>query len=230
MSASPSTGRPPFDGPKTCDAIGMFEIHRTLRKGFDEAVDLVDGVRDGDTGHAEVVATQLNLVSNALHAHHQAEDSRLWDAIDQRAPACFRHVERMKEQHADMLVHLEALDRAVPAWRSSARASDAAPIRTALRGVSAALAAHFPDEEANIVPAIEHVITEREIKWFEDHGRKSTPKGQEWNMVGAILSAQPDGGRAWLRKHMPGPVGLVWRLIGAPRYARFRAALEGRRR
>lgn len=206
----------------------MFEIHRTLRKGFDEATALVDGVQDGDTAHSEVVATQLNLISNALHAHHQAEDSRLWDAIDQRAPACFLHVERMKKQHAEMLVHLEALDRAVPAWRSSARSSDTAPIRTALQGVSAALAAHFPDEEATIVPAIEHVITQPEMDWFENHGRKATPKGQQWNMVGAIVSAQPDGGQVWLKKHMPGPIGLVWRFIGAPKYARFRAALERR--
>ncbi|MCW2144274.1 hypothetical protein [Actinoplanes cyaneus] len=42
-----STTPPPFTGPKTCDASGMFEIHRTLQQGFDEAVGLVDGVRDG---------------------------------------------------------------------------------------------------------------------------------------------------------------------------------------
>lgn len=47
-------------------------------------------------------------------------------------------------------------------------------------------------------------------------------------MLGAILAAQPDGGRDWLKKHMSGPAGLVWRLVGAPKYARFRAALEGR--
>jgi Hemerythrin HHE cation binding domain len=204
--------KPPLDGPKTCDASGMFEIHRMLRRSFDEAAGLVDGVRAGDTDHAKVVATQLNLISTALHAHHEGEDSRLWDMIDQRAPACFLHVERMKAQHAEMLVHLDALDRAVPGWRTTAAAADARPIRAALEGVSAALAAHFPDED-----------------WFSKHGRKATPKGQGWNMLGAILAAQPDGRAAWLRKHMPGPAGLVWRFIGAPRYARFRAALEGRR-
>ncbi|BEL06736.1 hypothetical protein Q0Z83_049270 [Actinoplanes sichuanensis] len=228
MSSTPSTGRPSFPGPKTCDASGMFEIHRTLQNGFDEAAGLVDGVRDGDTAHAEIVAVQLNLISNALHAHHEGEDARLWDMIDTRAPACFLHVERMKVQHAEMLGHLQGLDRAIPAWRAGARAADAERIRVALRGVSAALAAHFPDEEANIVPAIEHVVTQKEMEWFGEHGRKATPKGQGWNMVGAIISAQPDGGRSWLRKHFPGPVGLVWRFIGEPSYRRFRAALERR--
>ncbi|QUQ67295.1 hemerythrin domain-containing protein [Kutzneria sp. CA-103260] len=224
----PSAGKPLFAGPKTCDASGMFEIHRMLRQSFDEAVGFVDGVTPGDSKHAKVVADQLNLISNALHAHHEGEDQQLWDKIGQRAPACFLHVERMKVQHAEMLVHLEALDRAVPAWRDSAGSAEAEPVRVALAGVSSALAAHFPDEEANIVPAIEHLVTQPEVAWFEKHGRKATPKGQAWNMVGAILSAQPDGGKAWLKKHMPGPFGLVWRIVGAPQYARFRAALEGR--
>lgn len=134
----------------------------------------------------------------------------------------------MKVQHAEMLVHLEALDQAVPAWGASAVTADAGPVRIALEGVSAAFAAHFPDEEVTIVPVIEHVITRSEENWFSKHGRQATPRGQGWNMLGAILAAQPDGGAAWLKRHMPGPAGLIWRFIGAPRYARFRAALEGR--
>ncbi|MBM2615653.1 hemerythrin domain-containing protein [Actinoplanes sp. LDG1-06] len=220
----------PFDGPKLCDASGMFEIHRMLRKSFDEAPGLVDGVREGDTAHARVVATQLHLISNALHAHHEGEDTRLWDKLEQRAPACALHVGRMKAQHAEMLVHLEAADRALPAWRASASTADAKPLRDALGNVAAALARHFPDEEVTIVPAIEHVVTQPEVEWFARHGRQATPKGQAWNMLGAILAAQPDGGAAWLRKHMPGPAGLIWRFVGAPRYARFRAALEGRQK
>ncbi len=95
--------------------------------------------------------------------------------------------------------------------------------------MSAALAEHFPDEEATIVPAMEHVLTQSEENWFGKHGRAAIPKGQLWNMIGAILAAQPDGGATWLKKNMPAPAALVWRWIGAPRYARFRAALEGRR-
>lgn len=206
----------------------MVQIHRMLRHSFEEASGLVDGVAEGDTAHAADVATQLHLISTALHAHHQGEDSRLWDMIDDRAPACALHVARMKQQHAAMLVQLEELDRVVPGWRQTAARSDAEPVRAALDGVSVALAEHFPDEEANIVPVMEHVVTEREVHWFSKHGRASTPKGQAWNMLGAILAAQPDGGKTWLRNNMPAPARLVWRWIGAPRYAHFRAAIEGR--
>jgi hypothetical protein len=211
---------------KTCDASGMAEIHRMYKVGFGEGPALVRGVSPGDTAHAEVVATHLDLLSVALHAHHEGEDERLWGALTERAPSCAAHVERMKQHHAELLVHLNALDAALPAWRSTA--ADPGPVLEALGGVNGALAVHLPDEEANIVPVMETVITPDEIEWFSKHGQKATPKGQTWNSLGAIVSAQPDGGDAWMRKNLPGPVRLVWRWIGKPKYQKNRAALEGR--
>ncbi|WP_426323824.1 hemerythrin domain-containing protein [Microbacterium sp. E-13] len=228
----PATPLPPSGdlpgGPKTCDASGMAEIHRLFTRGFGEGPELVRRVREGDSAHADVVATQLETLSLGLHAHHEGEDERLWPALDERAPSCAAHVERMKAQHAALLVHLTALDRALPAWRSSATAADAGPVLSALAGVNEAMAVHLPDEEANIVPVMEYTITEPEIEWFSEHGRRSIPKGQTWQQLGEILAAQPDGGGEWLRKHMPAPGRLAWRLIGRRRYAAHRAALEGR--
>jgi len=229
MSATalpPSGDRPA--GPKTCDASGMAEIHRLFRAGFGEGPTLVHGVRAGDTAHAAVVATQLEMLSVSLHAHHEGEDERLWGPLVERAPSCAPHVERMKQHHAALLVQLSAMDDALPAWRATASEPAAGQVVAAIDGVNAALAIHLPDEEANIVPIMEHTITEEEVEWFAAHGRKSTPKGQTWNSLGAILSAQPDGGDAWQRAHLPAPVRLLWKWIGKPRYARTRAALEGR--
>jgi hypothetical protein len=208
----------------------MIEIHRLFRHSFDEAPALVAGVTEGDTAHAGAVASQLSMLSTALHGHHEGEDARLWPVLDERAPSCALHVERMRQQHAAMLVHLNALDAALPAWREHPSAETAAPVQSALAGIRTALTEHLPDEEANIVPLMEHTITEREVEWFAEHGRKSTPKGQTWYMLGAILASQPDGGGAWLTKNLPGPVQLMWRWVGAPKYARFRAELEGRPR
>ena len=223
----PSSGEPPRSGPKTCDASGMVEIHRLFRRGFGEGPLLVRLVAEGDIPHAHAVATQLETMSLGLHAHHEGEDERLWDALDERAPSCGEHVARMKAQHAELLVHLTALDLALPAWRATATATDAAPVLAALDGVNAAIAVHLPDEETNIVPVMEYTITEAEVKWYAEHGRRSIPKGQIWQQLGEILASQPDGGDEWLHKHMPAPARLAWRFVGRRTYARHRAALEG---
>lgn len=228
----PATPLPPSgdlpSGPKTCDASGMIEIHRMFRRGFGEGPDLVRAVSEEDVSHAAAVATQLETLSIGLHAHHEAEDERLWDALDERAPSCTDHVARMKAQHAELLVHLMELDAVLPAWRESGSSTDAPPVLDALRGINEAIAVHLPDEETNIVPVMEYTITQPEVEWFAEHGRKSVPKGQTWQQLGEILASQPDGGDEWLHKHMPAPGRLAWRLIGRRAYAKHRAALEGR--
>lgn len=227
----PATPLPPSgDAPvaKTCDASGMIDIHRMFRRSFGEGPALVRGVAVGDVAHAEVVAVQLSTTSLGLHAHHEGEDERLWDALQERAPSCAIHVERMKEQHAVMLVHLTELDAALPAWRRSASAQAAAPVLAALDGINAALDVHLPDEEVNIVPVMETTISQKEVDWYAEHGRRSVPKGQMWNQLGEILAAQPDGGDAWMRKHLPAPVRVLWRWTGRSTYEKHRAALEGR--
>lgn len=228
MPATPLPASGDAPQPKTCDASGMAMIHRLFRAGFGEAGDLVRGVRDGDREHAAVVADQLALLSLGLHTHHEGEDERLWNALEERAPACSGHVERMKEQHLAMVAPLRDLDAALPAWRASASGADAAPVLDAIDRVNAALAVHLPDEEATIVPVMETTLTPKEIDWFAEHGRKATPKGQMWNSLGLMLSSQPDGGDELLNHEMPAPVRLLWRYVGKRKYAAHRAALEGR--
>lgn len=221
--ALPASGDAP--PARTCDASGMAMIHRFFRKHFGEAPGFVRGVAAGDTAHAERVADHLELLSTSLHAHHESEDERLWSTVESRAPACAVHVERMKQHHAVMLTQLTALDAALPAWRSSAQNPDA--VIAALDGVNAALAVHLDDEVENIVPVMETTMTQAEVDWFGEHGRKATPKGKVWASLGMILDSQPDGGDHMLRKDLPPPVRLLWRLVGSKRYAAYRAALAG---
>ncbi|HEY2557493.1 MAG TPA: hemerythrin domain-containing protein [Diaminobutyricibacter sp.] len=227
-TALPSSGDAPKDpagAAKTCDARGMAEIHRLFRSGFAEGPALVSGVADGDSAHADVVGDHLSMLSVELHAHHEGEDTRLWGTLEQRTPACSVHVERMKQHHAELLVHLKEMDAALPAWRASGREADAVTVRSALDGINAALAVHLPDEEANIVPVIETTLTPKEVEWFADHGRKATPKGKNWETLGAILAAQPDGGAEWQRENLPAPARLLWRIVGKRQYEKNRQEL-----
>lgn len=208
-----------------CDASGMAEIHRFFKSAFGEGGDLVAGVRDGDAAHAERVGGHLDAVSRSLHGHHEFEDGSFWDPLTQRAPGCALHVARMRQQHADMLVHLDALDAALPAWRGSGRASDAAPVLAALDGINAELAVHLPDEESNVVPVMEEALEQRDMDAASEHGRKITPKGYRFAMLGHIPAAQPDGGDEWMRKHMPRPARWIWRGIGRRKYEDYRRAL-----
>ncbi len=231
-TALPSSGDTPKGASgsvKLCDARGMAEIHRMYRAGFGEAPALVSGVVEGDSAHADLVGDHLAMLSVALHAHHEGEDTHLWDTLEQRAPSCAIHVERMKQHHAELHVHLTQLDAELPGWRTTGRSTDAAAVHSALAGINASLAVHLPDEEANIVPVMEATLTPKEVDWFAVHGRKATPKGKTLESLGAILAAQPDGGAEWQRVNLPPPVRLLWRLVGKGKYEKNRAELTGTR-
>lgn len=208
-----------------CDASGMAEIHRFFKKSFGEGSDLVIGVTQGDAVHAERVGAHLHMVALSLHSHHEFEDQNFWGPLAQRSPGCALHVGRMQAQHAEMLVHLDALDAALPAWRLSGSRTDARPVLDALAGVNAALAVHLPDEESTVVPVMEEVLEQKEMDAAAAHGRKSTPKGYTWPMLGHILAAQPDGGTVWLRTHMPPPIRWLWHGFGRRRYTAYRRDL-----
>ncbi|MET0954856.1 MAG: hemerythrin domain-containing protein [Cryobacterium sp.] len=230
-TALPSSGDTPQPGggtatAKTCDASGMAEIHRMFRAGFGESPALVGAVADGDAAQADVVGDYLSMLSVGLHGHHEGEDTLLWGRLESRAPSCAAHVQRMKAQHAEMLVHLGDLDTSLPGWRASGRSQAAEPVLAALAGINRALAVHLPDEEKNIVPVMETVLTPKDVDALSEHGRKSTPKGKMFIQLGTILAAQPDGGVDWQREHLPAPVRLIWRVVGKPRYEKYRAALE----
>lgn len=212
------------DGPLTCDASGMVMMHRVFRHHFAAAPGLVRGVRTGDAPHATAVASQLELLSRMLHAHHEAEDARLWSTLNERAPACSLHVQRMQQQHLAILSPLTELDAALPAW--SVSADDPSAVLAAIDGVNAALAVHLPDEEAVIVPVIERTMTQSELGWYSEHGRRATPKGRTWDALGLIMDAQPDGGAQFLSTELPPPVRLLWHLVGRRRYARTVASLQ----
>ena len=230
-SGEPFGGTPGMPGTpgaaKTCDARGMAEIHRMFRAGFGEGRALVTGVAEADAAHADVVGDHFGMLSVSLHAHHEGEDSMLWGPLETRAPYCVGHVARMRAQHAEMLVHLNALDAALPAWRASGRSTDAASVLAALDGINAALAVHLPDEEQAVVPVMETTLTQKEVDALGEHGRKATPKGKLFQQLGAILAAQPDGGDEWQREHLPPPVRLIWWVVGKRKYQANRAELVG---
>ena len=216
---------------KTCDARGMAEIHRMFKAGFGEGRTLIEGVAEGDIVHAEVVADHLAMLSTGLHAHHEGEDTMLWDPLEQRAPSV-RRARRAHEGAARPSCSCTS-PRSTRCCRRGVRAAGQRMPRASCPRSTGSITRSprtFPTRRAIIVPVMETVITQKEVDALSDHGRKATPKGRMFLQLGAILAAQPDGGAEWQREHLPPPVRLLWRWVGRPKYEANRAELVGDRR
>ena len=131
----------------------------------------------------------------------------------------------MKQHHAQLLVHL-------PRWtrrcRPGARAGNrphARAVQSALVGINEALAIDLPDEELNIVPVMETVLTQKEVEWFSEHGRKVTPKGKTLAEPRRYSGVAARWRRRVAAQAPARPDSSIRRVVGKPKYARYRAAL-----
>jgi hypothetical protein len=211
-----------------CDTSDMLTIHALFRRAFTDAPTLVLGVDDGDVERALVVAAHVREVAGALHHHHSGEDELLWDALEQRAPACALHVGRMRAQHATTAAQLRELDDVLPAWEHAARADTRAVVADALDAIRDTLLTHLGDEESSVLPVASTVMSQREWGALHEHGMSTIPRDRLLLQLGWILEVIPADERAgWLRTNLPLPGRLAWRLVGRRQFAAHRARVYG---
>ncbi|MBD3941663.1 hemerythrin domain-containing protein [Microbacterium sp. NEAU-LLC] len=173
MSSLPSSGDMPEGQHPGCDTSGLILVHRIFRWLYRELPQLVREVDGGDVGRAAVVGRYAHLDFYALHMHHETEDIALWDRLAARDPGCAVHVEQMRAQHAEVASHLAGIEPQLVPWMEAADpalrdafASDIESLRDTLQG-------HLRQEEEDIVPVADAVLSQQEWDWMEEHTRQT---------------------------------------------------------
>jgi hemerythrin-like domain-containing protein len=227
-TALPSTGDPAPRSGVGCDTGDMVMIHNLYRKAFREARELVAAASDAGTVRAGVLADHLAELAESVHHHHHTEGVTLWDQLEAAAPGCEAHVERMKAQHRALSDALDELTALLPAWRASASSKDHAAVVAALDGVLTSLTEHLGDEEHSILPIASVAMTQAEWNKIGEMGRSGTPRDKQFVQLGFILDSMPEAERdAWRKKNLPGPVWLLYKLVGRRQYEKHRALVYG---
>jgi hypothetical protein len=198
----------PADRPETAQ---MVVIHRALRREFGLLPGLI-----ASSGPAGPLIRHLNLLLLMLHEHHEAEDELLWPALHRRAPReADDLIAAMTSQHAAVAA---AVDRA-----------SGSPDEKSLRELYEVLAEHLDFEESTVLPLIHEHLTVDEWLAPQKHAMKNGPKSltDKLLLAGVVLEDASPRERAWFLSEMPPPARLLWRLIGARRYAERVRAVRG---
>jgi hypothetical protein len=202
--------------------MGM--IHNLYRMVFRDAAGLLAGAEDGDTARAAVLSDHLAELAASVHHHHHTEGVTLWDQLEAAAPGCEAHVERMKAEHRALSDALDELTTLLPAWRASGSATDRKAVAASLDDAIATLQQHLGDEEETILPIAATSMTQADWNKIGEMGRAGTPRDRQFVQLGFILESMPDAEReTWRKKNLPGPVWLLYKLIGKRQYEKHRA-------
>lgn len=202
------------------DVNEMVVIHRVFRREFVAIPMLVRHVADGDAARARQVGEHLALLLSGLHMHHAGEDEVLWPLLQERAAPSTGLVMTMHVQHERVDAHAGQVDAGLRSWRAQPDTVQGEQLARAVERLAAALFEHLDLEERAILPPVTAHVSVAEWDSLGEHGKKSMSARQLPLLFGAILEDATPQERARMLAHLPAPIRLVMRTVGAWLYRR----------
>jgi len=220
------TTAPVPPGPVLCEAsAAMRRVHRVFLWAYDEAPGLVRSVTTGDRERSAYVGEVLGNIDKLLHVHHEAEDMFMYPKLAARAPACALHVEEMLSQHAEVAERLAEIAPVREQWTRTADPASGEDLAARYESMSALLQVHLRREVTEVTPAVEKILTAKEMEEMASHGVDAFDKKVVLAYLGMILATNPLHDQREFIKEIPLPVRLAYRLVGKGLYRKQYATL-----
>ena len=217
----------PSAAEKLCDTSDMVIVHRMFRRECALLPKLVAAVAGGDVARARTVAEHAREVLDMLHHHHVGEDELLWPRLSARTRFHADLLARMDSQHQGLAVLLENAATAFAEWQDAPTAHTSTPLTTLLEQLSTGLNVHFDEEEAEILPIVERVLTAGEYAEVGRRGLLSILMTRRLIVLGYLLEDATPAERAVFLAAIPRPVRLAYRLIGRRQHRNETTRLRG---
>ena len=144
------------------NALDMRLVHRVFRREFAAIPGLIADVAPGDNARARVVGDHLTFMLDALHNHHAAEDDTVRPLLRRRSPARAGDIERMENQHRNIVGAVERVSASLCAWVGSPGGPTGDQLVAAVVQLLDTVVEHLDDEERNAVPIIEEHLSQDE--------------------------------------------------------------------
>jgi len=213
-------------GPVLCQAsAAMRRVHRVFLWAYDEAPGLVLSAPAGDRDRSAYVGEVLANFDKLLHVHHESEDLLMYPKLAARAPACALHVEEMLSQHAAVDERLAAIAPIRDQWTRTADLLLGEALAAKYESLSALLKIHLRREVTEVTPAVERVLTAKELEEMANHGVDAFDKKVVLAYLGMILATNPLQDQREFFKDIPLPIRMVYRLVGKGLYRKQYATL-----
>jgi hemerythrin-like domain-containing protein len=217
----------PTTAQKLCDTSDMVIVHRMFRRECALLPKLVDEVAGGDIVRARDLAGHAREVLDMLHHHHAGEDELLWPKLSARTRFHADLLARMDSQHRGLAVLLEHAATALVEWQDAPTAHTSTPLTTLLEQLSTELNVHFDEEEAEILPIVERVVTAAEYEELGRRGLVSIPITRRLIVLGYLLEDATPEERTVFLAAIPRPVRIAYHLIGRRQHRNETTRLRG---
>jgi hemerythrin-like domain-containing protein len=191
----------------------MAIVHQAFRRAYAEAARLVRANPTPSPGRVTFLADHIDLVLGGLHSHHQDEDELLYPLLIERAPEQAPVTEQVEHEHQVIATALDAAMAACGTWRQRPSAETGEALAAARDHLNEVVQPHLDDEEQKVVPLAAVTLTQQEWDAMGKRGMNSVPRNKRGIAAGMMLEPLDADDRAFMMKHVPAPVRLLFPLM-----------------
>ena len=195
------------------DVRDMAIIHRTFRNVYEESARLVRAAPTPSPGRVTFLADHIDFGIAALHHHHEGEDEMLYPKLIERVPEQAPMTEQVEHEHQVIAAALDAASAACATWRQRPSAETGEALAAALDHLNEVVQPHLDDEEQKIVPLAAVTLTQQEWDAMGKRGMSSVPRNKRAIVAGMMLEPLDAEERAYMMKHVPAPMRLLFPLL-----------------
>ena len=209
------------------DVHEMVVVHRAFRRELPAIARFIRATAEGDTSRAKVVADHLRLCMAGLEMHHTGEDVVLWPLLLERAAPSTGLVETMQAQHHAVDDRAAAIEPALDAWQATPTTATGDRLAALVERLTAGLLEHLDLEEREILPLASRHLTATEWDRMGEHGKDAMSASQLPIMFGLVLEDADDEERARMLAHLPAPIRVALKTVGAWQFRRYIKHVRG---
>jgi len=205
----------------------MVVVHKVFRREFGQASTWVGRVAPGDTAQAALVYGHIQRHFDLLHHHHEAEDIHLWPLLRERATDHAGLLDDMEAQHAGIDPALESAQALGQRWAAGADVESRDAFAEALDEMVGPLMAHLDQEEADILPLAQKLLTQEEWDKLGKYAVANTPKKDLLVGFGGVLEEASPDERTMMLGVLPAVPRVLYHLYGKRAYLKEATAVRG---
>ena len=211
---------------KPIDVRDMAIVHRLFRQAYAEAARLVRAGPAPSPGRVTFLADHIDFALAALHHHHEGEDALLYPKLIARVPEQAPMTEQVEHEHLLIKTALDAASAACAAWRQRPSAQTGEALAATLDHLNAVAQPHLDDEEQKVVPLAAVALTQQEWDAMGKRGMNSVPRNKRAIAAGMMLEPLDAADRAYMMKHVPAPLRLLFPFLVERPWKKYAATLR----
>ena len=149
-------------------------VHKTFRLATNRLVDASEKLEPSRL--QSVFGPRWRFYAAVLHHHHHNEDDELFPALLAVRPDMGALLEKLEDDHRQLVRNIEAVDSAVSAIERTPDAAHQKALHESLVAVRDAFFPHLDVEDEQILPAIAESIPPKQWEQMDKRALKSIPR------------------------------------------------------